>query len=716
MRQGQAGFRQGVVFCAGPLRLPANLAVDQPLMLVTNTGIRSPFPFPNLRQVIRRPAPGNPGNRTGPPHGSRFGETNHTTTPRLTVQEGSKVNTKKRNRHEALPSFFAGPLTGLALLLVTVPAHATRNADFYVATPPSSSYLQEAFASGESACEAIASASSRYEVEVNFYDPEHTSSYGTCNVTVTNPYTGFSYVRRAYGSVLPRSCDTAPSQHLAWAEGLCQKDEGPPAECGQTNPINLFTGFKYQRETDYASHANPHLRIERAYFWDGAEGVWRFAHRPAIETREFVDNTLVMVHRSDLSVLSFNGTLAKGFAPASDVVERLVALDDGMGNVTGWALTLGDDGVEAYDAQGRLASVTDRDGVRNATLSYDTLERTSTLSDRHGQSIVLGFDADGRIVQATDPHGRLYTYAYDANGMLATVTYPDDTPADPNDNPTRLYHYENTALPQALTGITDERGLRTATWTYDAQGRAISSEHGAAGSGIERVSIDYTHLEDPEDPRVTLTNPLGKQALYHYENIQSVRRTVLVEGQASPYCAAAEQARRYDRNGFLDAATDWEGNVSAFVHDDRGLQTARTEAVGTPQERTITTEWHPSFRLPTRITQPGRETSFTYNEDGQLLTRTERDLANGNTRTTTYRYNAEGLLAAIDGPRTDVADLTTLTYDAAGNRASLTDPLGQVTRFSAYDPSGRVLELIDPNEVTSARLVTERTPGSRATG
>ncbi|MFX7793206.1 RHS repeat domain-containing protein, partial [Acinetobacter baumannii] len=77
--------------------------------------------------------------------------------------------------------------------------------------------------------------------------------------------------------------------------------------------------------------------------------------------------------------------------------------------------------------------------------------------------------------------------AYDINGNLTSVTYPD--------NKTRRYIYDNPNFPYALTGLTDENGARFTTWTYDAQGRAISSEH---ASGIENYTLGgYGYGESP---------------------------------------------------------------------------------------------------------------------------------------------------------------------------------------------------------------------------
>ena len=66
-------------------------------------------------------------------------------------------------------------------------------------------------------------------------------------------------------------------------------------------------------------------------------------------------------------------------------------------------------------------------------------------------------------------------------------------------------------------------------------------------------------------------------------------------------------------------------------------------------------------------------------------------------RTTTYGYTTAGLTESVDGPRTDISDLTTFAYDAAGNRATMINPLGHVTHYPDYDGAGRLLRMVDPN-------------------
>jgi len=104
------------------------------------------------------------------------------------------------------------------------------------------------------------------------------------------------------------------------------------------------------------------------------------------------------------------------------------------------------------------------------------------------------------------------------------------------------------------------------------------------------------------------------------------RTTSLAGGQCGFGCENEGQAQTYDTNGFLASRTDFEGSTTNFTNNTRGLQESRTEAVGTPEARTVTTEWHPTFRLPTKITEPGKETLFTYDSQGRLLSRTEREI------------------------------------------------------------------------------------------
>lgn len=75
-------------------------------------------------------------------------------------------------------------------------------------------------------------------------------------------------------------------------------------------------------------------------------------------------------------------------------------------------------------------------------------------------------------------------------------------------------------------------------------------------------------------------------------------------------------------------------------------------------------------------------------------------------RISTRAYNAQGLVASVDGPRTDVNDVTGYTYDASGRLATVTDAQGHVTLFDTYDTYGHPGRSTDPNGVVTTMTYT----------
>ena len=174
-----------------------------------------------------------------------------------------------------------------------------------------------------------------------------------------------------------------------------------------------------------------------------------------------------------------------------------------------------------------------------------------------------------------------------------------------------------------------KRGVRYATYGYDAQGRAVLSEH---AGGVDSYGITYN-----ADDSVTTTNPLGKQTTYFFETILGVRKIVSIEGLASANCAAANKAYTYDARGFRETKTDWEGNVTAYERNSRGLVTSMTEASGRTAERTTNYTYDPGYRVPDIITSPGLATDYNYDAQGRVTSRKLIDTATGETRTNHLR-------------------------------------------------------------------------------
>ncbi len=417
--------------------------------------------------------------------------------------------------------------------------------------------------------------------------------------------------------------------------GTCtpNKNSGPPAACGPTNPINLLTGYKYQSEVDLQDSAAMRLSIQRVYHWDISQGVWRFNSQPSIVYLDHEDRKAVEVNRNNHKAYIFEGHPDTGWTSDADVYVALTSITDSTsGAVVQWQLRLQDDSVELYSAEGTLQSITYRNGnqktyINNLPINEGGDGRDTTLDrveDWLGNSLSYTYDNSARVIQITASNGAVYRYAYNSDGMLEYVAYPDDTPnvsgTNPfgEDNPFKQYHYESTDFPQALTGVTDEKSVRYATWTYDTQGRATSSEH---ANSADKVTIDYSHIDAVEDRRVRVTNKLGKDTTYHFDDFLGVNKVTQVEGHASQHCAAANKDYSYYADtGLLKTRTDWQGRVTRFEYNGRGLETKRVEAENTSEERVFTTKWHGSFNVKTEESSSVRVQKYEYDATGNLLT------------------------------------------------------------------------------------------------
>ncbi len=487
------------------------------------------------------------------------------------------------------------------------------------------------------------------------------------------------------------SCPTPPRANQSFppanpAPGPGQNGAG--TFCG--DPVNLTTGNNYRTESDYTGAGAFPLMLTRAYnslsSSAGSFGA-NWTHNFGARIVQ-VSATLAQAVRADGKLLTFRLT-GSVWAGDSDVNARLAALIDTSGALTGWKLTNGLDGAETYSADGRLLSVSNRAGLTES-LAYDTSSRLTSVSDPFGRKLSFTYDAQNRIATATDPAGGKFTYGYDASNNLASVAFPDGS--------SRSYVYENTTFPHALTGIVDENGIRFATWSYNAQGLAVSS---VLAGGVAQHTFSY----DFSNGVSTDTDALGHTRTFSYITAAFVQRTL---HDTKPLPGSPTDNRNYDNNGNISQYIDFRGITTNYVFDlVRNLEVSRTEAVGTAQQRTITTTWHPTFRLPVQIVEPNRTTTFSYDAQGNLLTRTVSG-ASAADRTWTFQYNANGQVTQIDGPRLDAVDITTFAYDAKGNLVQVTDALGHVTKVTAFDAHGRPLTVVAPNGLTTKLVYDAR--------
>ncbi|MEF8712699.1 MAG: DUF6531 domain-containing protein [Accumulibacter sp.] len=439
------------------------------------------------------------------------------------------------------------------------------------------------------------------------------------------------------------------------------------------NPILPGQGCKVQRETDYRFGGASLLTFERDYHSQSPYHAQsaaqrslgsRWRHNHDVLLNPAAGTNLVLLLRGDGQILHFHpqpGSTTDWVSDA-DIVGQL------QKTASGWTYRDSDDAVETFDLAGRRLSRVERGGLSLTYRYVPGSDRLAEIQDPFGRRLSFTYNAQNLLTEVTLPSAEKITYTY-ADGNLASVTYPDTH--------TRHYRYTHLTVgghvePALLTGLTDENATPYASWTYDSSALAASSEH---AGGVDRHTVVYQKDAAGKITGSTVTNPLGAVTQYTFQNLLGTNRVSTI---SQPLVPGLTRRFTYDPNGNLASQTDFNGHLSTYTHDSRNLEVQRIEASGTPDARTVRTDWHASYRLPLRLAEPLKRTTFTYDPAGNLLTRSEQATpdANGSQgfaaplvgtpRTWTWTYNSVGQVLTADGPRTDVADLTTFTYhDAA---------------------------------------------------
>ncbi|UXY16938.1 DUF6531 domain-containing protein [Chitiniphilus purpureus] len=501
--------------------------------------------------------------------------------------------------------------------------------------------------------------------------------------------------------VVKMSTPTAPSAPDVYSDvnkGECDADpqESISAMCG--NPIHVGTGNKFQAELDYAHSKSPFIKYVRYYNSLGTSIAlplyvapnWSDNFHAFLIPDAGESDAGLQAYRPDGRLVVFRPIGGGRFAAATNPFERLENL--GPGEISPkWRYTNAQNIIEDYDAQGQLISISGLNGER-VELSYNEFGQILNIQDKKRPGLGLrfeyGFTAGMNLLRRVwlispgQSDEAIATYEYDPNtnnypgGRLFAVTYADGKQ--------RQYRYEDPDFKDALTSLVDEDGNVLATWKYNDDGLAYESSH--AGN-VGKITVAY----GVDDLHATVTSASGAELDFELAdvagNVKVKRRT---RSCAGVDCTGEIQLER-DSRGNVVKAVDALSSVTTYVYDPvRHLETSRTEAAGTPEARSISTMWHPNWRLPDTIDEPGRVTKYVY--DGQGNLKSKAVTANGEVRQQSWTYLPNGFMETATDERGKV---TRYTYDELGNVKTITNPAGQVTQFPSYDAHGNVLEMVD---------------------
>ncbi|WCM87852.1 RHS repeat-associated core domain-containing protein [Acidovorax sp. NCPPB 3576] len=254
----------------------------------------------------------------------------------------------------------------------------------------------------------------------------------------------------------------------------------------------------------------------------------------------------------------------------------------------------------------------------------------------------------------------------------------------------KTYLYEDTGNPFLLTALVDENGSRFAQFSYDALGRTLKAAH--AGDALAH-QFDYTDIASGQ---VGVKDPLGQSRRYGY-TVQNKALAVTSASSAPGLAYRPVNRRVQNAAGLVTAETDFLGRQTTYEWDnDRQLPLLATHAKGTAQERRVATQWHPTYRLPVKVTDGNRVTEYTYDADGNVLTERVYDASqpDGAAKAAVRRWEYQGgqVTAEIDalGVRREYTyhSNTPLVFES-------TDPFGR--RTSHHYSDGRLVSKLLPN-------------------
>ncbi|MGL4574252.1 MAG: DUF6531 domain-containing protein [Burkholderiaceae bacterium] len=343
-------------------------------------------------------------------------------------------------------------------------------------------------------------------------------------------------------------------------------------------------------------------------------------------------------------------------------------------------------------------------------------------------------------------------------GQLTSVTWQDGT--------TRRYHYEGNSSIRShhLTGITDESGIRIGTYTY-LDGYYVGWHNdGKVGStqkagGAEKLEFSYspggtgrgtgsTTITDYSGPNGSATT-----RTYTIENSSGVTRPTKVTAPC-PLCGTTQQSTVYGdgttANGGAGAkgqpikTVAHDGTVTFYTYDTKGRETEKatfpasyaanaTRPALNLATQVISTQWHATWNLPTKIAEPGKITAFTYANAnattgmgaGNLTGRSETQTTDATgaakftaaqaagtpIKSTGWSYNTTSSLPTTIVERETAFGATTAvekwratyTYNAVGDvtqTKTTKATINTTTKLNTYDSKGRLTTGVDANGVS----------------
>ncbi|WP_454056445.1 LysM peptidoglycan-binding domain-containing protein [Cupriavidus sp. Marseille-Q8015] len=340
----------------------------------------------------------------------------------------------------------------------------------------------------------------------------------------------------------------------------------------------------------------------------------------------------------------------------------------------------------AYNAQGRLVSVTDAEG-RAVTMEYDGAGNLSLQRDSAGNTVRSVYDAQNRLIGETvylvaDPDGagtgqpgapQTTRYIYDAGskGLLRFVISPEG----------RVTEYRYDAAGNRVRSIEYTAGTYNVTSLTETS--VVTESQGAAwAASQDKRKVLQT------DMTYDFRGQLQTSVTY---------ATVDASGNGVTTGAATVQYV-YDQHGWLLETISGTGAVTQYSYDGLGRLVATLD----PANQLTATHYDDAGNKVSVLSANGLVTTSVYDKAGQLVSVSQANASAQQLGQSTYRYDADGRLVMTQDP-TGVRRW--VLYDDAGRRSAEIDGTGTLTEF-VYNKAGQLTEtIVYATAVATSQLV-----------
>ncbi|MCX6693372.1 MAG: PKD domain-containing protein [Methanomicrobiales archaeon] len=356
-----------------------------------------------------------------------------------------------------------------------------------------------------------------------------------------------------------------------------------------------------------------------------------------------------------------------------------------------------------YDGKGVLREVTTNDQKETLSLSHDTKNLTTTVTDLAGSWISIHKNDYGRLKTVQDSIGASFSIKYDKDN------YPESL-IGPLGETTR---YESDDLGNIIRVVNPLNGVTT--FTYDNQFNALSSAGNPRGSLVRFIYNSKGNLATATYQDDSVENfgydSSGNIIQFTTRNGATIHYTYNLQGQLTrkDFPDGTYAAYSYDNLGNLISAVDVNGTVS-LSYDISNRLTGVTYPGGYSQTYT----YNDAGQLTQRTEQDGFSLKYIYTDTGRIARVTDGsdnlvaeysyDNAGKLTRKglgsgaySTYQYNGAGQVIRqvnYNPTNTEISDFV-LSYDLSGNLISLNTAEGQF--LYEYDASGQLTKIIWPD-------------------